>query len=320
MSPEEFKQNTSNWAGSFGSRDPEGLITTAIKYEVPIDLTNTGAQPKPALNSNTTIKSAIESIGIDFQSNIPRDGGVGPRLPSSKFPGAESYYTASDSMINISDTTDRSVKSVGGNNTYVVDVTQSGNHGKVKILEDGDAGTLDKILLKNINPSDVRLERTVGGDLNIYFPWDAEGDPSIVIPNQWQNGVPSINNLWIYPPDGSAPQVIALNLPDSIPLDLPDFLPKCLVPAGGIFGDVPAIPILRGWGDPLVLDLDGDGVEVTKMGFGSDRSMVYFDMDNDGVGDWKTRSPHGGGDDKECGLWLQTYSNNNAEFEKSQAA
>ena len=97
-------------------------------------------------------------------------------------------------------------------------------------------------------------------------------------------------------------------------------LPDWLVPAGGIFGDVPAIPILRGWGDPLVLDLDGDGVEVTKMGFGSDRSMVYFDMDNDGVGDWKTRSPHGGGDDKECGLWLQTYSNNNAEFEKSQAA
>ena len=131
MSPEQFKQNTSDWATSFGSRDPLGLITTAIKYEVPIDLTNTGAQPKPALNSNATIKSAIESIGIDFQSNIPRDGGVGPRLPGNKFAGAESYYTASDSTVNISDTTDRSVKSVGGNNTYVVDVTQGGNHGKV---------------------------------------------------------------------------------------------------------------------------------------------------------------------------------------------
>ncbi|MER2514304.1 MAG: hypothetical protein ABTQ25_18140, partial [Nitrosomonas ureae] len=70
-----------------------------------------------------------------------------------------------------------------------------------------------------------------------------------------------------------------------------DLLPDWLVPAGGIFGDVPAIPILRGWGDPLVLDLDGDGVEVTKMGFGTDRSMVYFDMDNDGFAErtaWAT--------------------------------
>jgi Ca2+-binding RTX toxin-like protein len=72
---------------------------------------------------------------------------------------------------------------------------------------------------------------------------------------------------------------------------LKDLLPDWSVPAGGIFGDVPAIPILRGWGDPLVLDLDGDGVEVTKMGFGADRSMVYFDMDNDGFAErtaWAT--------------------------------
>jgi len=292
LTPEQFKDGLSLWANSLGAINPEsGNIATDIPYTLPITVDSDGeAKRKPSLNSNTTIKSAIESIGIDFQSNIPRDGGVGPRLPSSKFPGAESYYTASDSTVNISDTTDRSVKSVGGNNTYVVDAN-SFNRGKVKIMEDGDAGTLDKILLKNINPSDVRLERTLGGDLNIYFPWDADGDPSIVIPNQWQNGVPSINNLWVYPPDGSAPQVIALNLPDSIPLDLPDFLPARLVPAGGIFGDVPAIPILRGWGDPLVLDLDGDGVEVTKMGFGTDRSMVYFDMDNDGFAErtaWAT--------------------------------
>ena len=50
------------------------------------------------------------------------------------------------------------------------------------------------------------------------------------------------------------------------------------------------------------------------------RSGVYFDMDNDGFKDWKTGSPHGGGDDEECEIWLRTYSNDNAEFGKSQAA
>lgn len=33
---------------------------------------------------------------------------------------------------------------------------------------------------------------------------------------------------------------------------------------------------------PLVLDLNGDGISVTKLGFDSDKSIVYFDMDNDG--------------------------------------
>jgi hypothetical protein len=31
-----------------------------------------------------------------------------------------------------------------------------------------------------------------------------------------------------------------------------------------------------------VLDLDGDGVEVSKLGFGAGASTAYFDMDNDG--------------------------------------
>lgn len=42
---------------------------------------------------------------------------------------------------------------------------------------------------------------------------------------------------------------------------------------------------------PLVLDLDGDGVEVTKLGWGTAGSHVYFDMDNDGFAErtaWAT--------------------------------
>jgi hypothetical protein len=34
--------------------------------------------------------------------------------------------------------------------------------------------------------------------------------------------------------------------------------------------------------DPLVLDLDGDGVELSSLGFGLNASTTYFDIDNDG--------------------------------------
>ncbi len=66
------------------------------------------------------------------------------------------------------------------------------------------------------------------------------------------------------------------------PIERPSLLPPWLAPVGGMFNDVPAIPILLGGGDPLVLDLDGDGVEVSRLGYGTGASTVYFDMDNDG--------------------------------------
>jgi Ca2+-binding RTX toxin-like protein len=69
-------------------------------------------------------------------------------------------------------------------------------------------------------------------------------------------------------------------------IQLPDWLPSWLPFADalrdnrGVFGV-----------SPLVLDLDGDGVEVTKLGWGDAGSRVYFDMDNDGFAErtaWAT--------------------------------
>jgi hypothetical protein len=56
------------------------------------------------------------------------------------------------------------------------------------------------------------------------------------------------------------------------------WLPSWLMPAVGMHGGRGMV----NFGSPLILDLDGDGAHSTKLGWGSDRSTVYFDMDNDG--------------------------------------
>jgi hypothetical protein len=55
------------------------------------------------------------------------------------------------------------------------------------------------------------------------------------------------------------------------------FVPNWLESTSGLFSVRP--PFIS----PLVLDIDGDGVELTRLGIGGENSStVYFDMDNDG--------------------------------------
>ncbi len=56
-----------------------------------------------------------------------------------------------------------------------------------------------------------------------------------------------------------------------IPKLLSDWIPKIV----GLFEKA-----MRDY-SPLILDLDGDGIETTKMGYGVGASNVYFDLDND---------------------------------------
>jgi len=68
--------------------------------------------------------------------------------------------------------------------------------------------------------------------------------------------------------------------------DLGKLLPSWLMPVSGLYGQAPLQV-----SSPLVLDLDGDGVEASKMGYGTGASTVYFDMDNDGFAErtaWAT--------------------------------
>lgn len=53
-------------------------------------------------------------------------------------------------------------------------------------------------------------------------------------------------------------------------------VPVWFLPARERYGQTP------GMGSPLILDLDGDGIETTAMGYGEGASTVYFDLNNDG--------------------------------------
>ncbi len=61
-----------------------------------------------------------------------------------------------------------------------------------------------------------------------------------------------------------------------LPAMIAGLLPDWLLPAGDRMGQAPRLTC------PLVLDLDGDGIETTMMGHGAGGSKTYFDMDNDG--------------------------------------
>lgn len=71
--------------------------------------------------------------------------------------------------------------------------------------------------------------------------------------------------------------------PDAVFGELPDWLfPVAAVQSGAASYAVGGGGSGGGISCPLVLDLDGDGVETSKLGWGAAGSKTYFDMDNDG--------------------------------------
>ncbi|MCB9978898.1 MAG: type I secretion C-terminal target domain-containing protein [Rhodospirillales bacterium] len=88
----------------------------------------------------------------------------------------------------------------------------------------------------------------------------------------------------------------ALNNPDAVLGELPDWL----FPVAAVQSMAASYAVGGGGGNtggiscPLVLDLDGDGVETSKLGWGAAGSHTYFDMDNDGFAE---RTAWAGGGD-----------------------
>ena len=271
---EDLKASISDWATDIGTPDANNIITTDIPYTLPFQLGSPDAF-LPSLNSNATVASALSYGGVDIAGNMPyiQGSALNGRMPANTHAGYESYYSNSDQTISTDNATDRILFSAGGNSTYEVGVNSFGT-GTIYVVEDTNTGTTDKLVLNNIDPSDVSFKRTLSGDLQIFFPWDGAGDPSIVLPDQWEGGVPRLNEVIVYPPGGGAPSVIALNDPDDFPLFRPDTVPGWVTGPRSLWDDAPD------QASPLVLDLDGDGIELTQ--FNAATTTTFFDIDSDG--------------------------------------
>ncbi len=279
-SAEQVRDEIADWARDLGTEDPNtNAVNTNVPYTLPIRINRDGdAEKSPALNSNTTIKSALDNSDIDFNDNIPRDGGTGSRLPTDLFPGSESYFTGSDGDYSVPPgTEDAIIYGTDGDNNYVITPTPFDDR-TIHIVEDGNNNTQDTLTFNGVNPEDIRYERDLNGDLKIYFPWDGANDPSVVIHGHFKDPENAkIDGMWVEPSGGGAPVYAPLDNPGDVPLFLPpipDWVGEKFLPQA----EAPHNQLPRNY-DPLILDLDGDGVEVTSI----TTQAVYWDFDRDGL-------------------------------------
>lgn len=198
--------------------------------------------------------------------------------------GGQDYVFAGDGNDTITVNNGGGVADGGaGDDTYVIDPTL-GSSGYVVRIEDAVGGGTDVIKVDSttFSPNDVGVE--------IFT--DANGDSKIRL----KFGTPTGN-----PPDfpkvieldydawngGGSVENIQFGNDPAIPLDdLPNFPPSYGPPAGPsqtpgwIDGALTPWDLAPTLGSPLVLDLDGDGIELTT--WLTATTNTFFDIDNDG--------------------------------------
>lgn len=261
------------WAEDFGAPDVNGKIATDIRYTFPLHIGDPTAPPIPALNSNTVFNSALNHIGVDATSNTPRIDGdpLNPRMNPNTFAGLENHISGGNATVPLDNSQNRVVLSQGGDTTYEID-TNSFATGQIHIVEDNDPGTLDKIVINNLDVGDLTFARMPNGDLQIYFPWDAPNHPSVVVHNQWDHdGLPRINTVHVVPSVGS-PSVLPLNDPHDFPLTTPEPVPGWVPAAYTPFNDSKPLA------SPLVLDLSSGHTGIDLTTFNASTTETFFDL------------------------------------------
>lgn len=156
---------------------------------------------------NTLVNTVLYQNGFGtLADNLPKvggDTGGGAQFGYWRFPGGDSILgSTADQTFDLTDHRINSVLDQGGSDTYIINATVSQNllNLPVRIFEDRNPSTLDRIIIQNANPSDIRFVKEDFGDLSIRLP----GKPfaEIIIQDQWEDGVPKVNTVWVYPPGG----------------------------------------------------------------------------------------------------------------------
>jgi hypothetical protein len=196
----------------------------------------------------------------------------GHAIDLSTFPGVNNYLaTDGNDTLTFELGYPKIVYDQGGNDIYTVDMNDVvPGSGILTIRETAEASSTDTLKLENIDAGDVGVFKTLNGnDLVIT----ANGQVVGWVPGQYSGAHPLLNAVEVHPSLGS-PTTIPLNDPATIPFFFPEDVPGFTPSALSAFG------VAEGQTSPLVLDLDGDGVELTDHDGAT--TTTFFDIDADG--------------------------------------
>ena len=163
-------------------------------------------------NCNCFTNTVGFSVDIDFENHVPLDGGdLGSGNPISiiQYTGYQNIFISQfDDVVLITNRNNASYDQ-GGNDTYIYDVVNTNTSETLKVFEDTNANTLDRIVLTNVNAEDVKFAKNADGDLYVFY--GSNDYASILIEDQFDESFPKINTIWVYQNNGEGPVVLSLN-------------------------------------------------------------------------------------------------------------
>lgn len=269
--PEQAKADMEAFANAFGTTDPStGKVDTGFEYGL------------LGPNSNGTVASGLATAGIDVTErdqngdfkNLPNNG-LGHFTPN-RFPGVQGIIDSpGDDDITVGSEDDAVIYDGAGNDTITVE-----KGARVAITNDNDPNSSNTIIAKGYNSQDVTIAES--GDDTYIILHDPDGNVTIIYLDNHNGENGSGTKILIFEPDENGVGG------GGFPIDLdnpPDWamgsLFLTLFDAGlNSFANavLNAFGFSNSTASPLVLDLDGNGIDLEALV----TSNVFWDIDEDG--------------------------------------